>query len=48
MDYRNLNKITTPDSIATIPRINDLINELNDAKFLTKIDLNKIFADPCE
>ena len=43
MDYRNLNKITTPDPIATIPRIDDLIDELNDAKFLTKIDLNKRF-----
>ena len=38
MDYRNLNKI-----IATIPRIDDLIDELNDAKFLTKIDFNKRF-----
>ena len=37
VDCRNLNKIATPDPIATIPRIDDLIDELNDAKFLTKI-----------
>ena len=41
-DYRNLNKITTPDPFP-IPRIDDLIDELNSAKYLTKIDLNKGF-----
>ena len=42
IDYRALNKITTPDPYP-IPRIDDLIDELNDAKYLTKIDLNKGF-----
>ena len=42
MDYRNLNKITTPEPYP-IPRIDNLIDELNDAKFLTKLDLNKGF-----
>ena len=42
IDYRNLNKITTPDPFP-IPRIDDLIDELNSAKYLTIIDLNKGF-----
>ena len=42
IDYRNLNKITTPDPYP-IPRIDDLIDELNSAEYLTKIDLNKGF-----
>lgn len=42
VDYRALNKITTPDPYP-IPRIDELIDELNDAKYLTKIDLNKGF-----
>ena len=42
IDYRNLNKITTPDPFP-IPRIDDLIDELNSAKYMTKIDLNKGF-----
>ena len=42
VDYRKLNKITTPDPYP-IPRIDDLIDELNSAKYLTKIDLNKGF-----
>ena len=46
VDYRNLNKLTTPDPYP-IPRIDDFIDELNDARYLTKIDLNKgFFADP--
>ena len=39
MDYQNL---TIPDPYP-IPRIDDLIDELNGAKYLTKIDLNKGF-----
>ena len=42
IDYRNLNKITTPDPFP-IPRIDDLIDELSNATYLTKIDLNKGF-----
>ena len=42
VDYQNLNKLTTPDPYP-IPRIDDLIDELNDARYLTKIDLNKEF-----
>ena len=37
IDYRVLNKITTPDPYP-IPRIDELIDELNDAKYLTKIE----------
>ena len=42
IDYRNLNKTTTPDPFP-IPRIDDLIDELSNATYLTKIDLNKGF-----
>ena len=42
VDYRALNKITTPDPYP-IPRIDELIDELNGARYLTKIDLNKGF-----
>ena len=37
-----MNKLTAPDPYP-IPRIDDLIDELNDARYLTKIDLNKGF-----
>ena len=40
--YTGLNKVTTPDPYP-IPRIDDLIDQLNIAKYLTKIDLSKGF-----
>ena len=42
IDFRNLNKVTVLDQYP-IPRIDDLIDLLNKANYLTKIDLNKWF-----
>ena len=40
VDYRRLNKVTIPDAFP-MPRIDDLIDKVGKAKFLTKIDLSK-------
>jgi len=40
VDYRRLNNITVSDSFP-LPRIDDLIDTVGKAKFLTKIDLSK-------
>ena len=40
VDYRRLNEATVPDAFP-MPRIDDLIDRVGKAKFLTKIDLSK-------
>ncbi|KAK4312820.1 hypothetical protein Pmani_015831 [Petrolisthes manimaculis] len=40
VDYRKVNKVTIPDSYP-LPLIDDLIDAVGQAKFLTKIDLQK-------
>lgn len=40
VDYRRLNEVTVPDAFP-MPRIDDLIDKVGQAKFLTKIDLSK-------
>ena len=40
IDYRRLNAVTVPDAFP-MPRIDDLIDKVGNAKFLTKIDLAK-------
>jgi len=40
VDYRKLNEITIPDAFP-MPCIDDLIDKVGKAKFLTKIDLSK-------
>ena len=40
IDYRKINAVTRPDSFP-IPRIDDLIDKVSGAKYLTKIDLRK-------
>ena len=42
IDFRKVNSITTPDPYAML-LINDLIDQLGEAKILSKIDLNKGF-----
>ena len=42
IDYRKLNSVTCPDPYA-IPLIEDMLDQLGDAPYLTKIDLNKGF-----
>ena len=42
VDYRKLNKVTDPDPFC-IPLIEDIIDQVGEAKFLTKIDLSKGF-----
>ena len=39
-DYRKLNAVTKPDSFP-LPRIEDCIDEVGAAKFVTKLDLLK-------
>jgi len=40
VDYRRLNKVTILDAFP-MPRIDNLIDKVGKAKFLTKIDLSK-------
>ena len=40
VDYRRLNEVTVPDAFP-MPRIDDLIDKVGKAKYLTKIDLSK-------
>ena len=40
VDYRRLNDITLPDAFP-LPRIEDLIDKIGNARFLTKIDLSR-------
>ena len=42
VNFRKLNSKTTPDPYQ-IPLIGDLIQDLGDAQYLTKLDLNKGF-----
>ena len=42
IDFRRVNSITTPDPFQ-IPLIEDLIDSLSEAKFITKLDMNKGF-----
>jgi hypothetical protein len=39
VDYRNINSATIPD-VFPLPRVDDLIDRVRRAKFLTKIDLS--------
>lgn len=40
VDYRKLNKVTTPDPFP-IPRIEDLIDQLSSARYISTLDLTK-------
>ena len=42
IDYRKINQVTVPDPYA-IPLIEDLLDQLGEARFLSKLDLNKGF-----
>ena len=42
IDYRKINSVTTPDPFA-IPLIEDLLDELGEARYLSKLDMNKGF-----
>ena len=41
-DYRDLNKVTAPDPYE-MPLIDEILDNLAEAQFMTKIDLNKGF-----
>lgn len=43
IDYRKINQVTVPDPYA-IPLIEDLLDQLGEAQFLSKLDLNKGFC----
>ena len=46
MDYRKLNKVTTPDPYP-IPRVDDLLDGLGQAQYISKLDLTKGYCvDP--
>ena len=40
VDYRHLNDVTLPDAYP-LPRVEDLIDKIGQAKYLTKIDLSR-------
>lgn len=40
IDYRKLNELTVPDA-QPLPRIDDLIDKIGSAKYLTKIDMSR-------
>ena len=40
VDYRALNKITTPDPY-TMPRVDDLLDKIGNSKFISTLDLTK-------
>jgi hypothetical protein len=40
VDYRKLNSVTVPDAYP-MPRIEDLVNKVGNARYITKIDLSK-------
>ena len=42
IDYRQINKVTTPDPFQ-IPLIDDLLDSLSEAKFISKLDMTKGF-----
>ena len=42
IDYRKINQATVPDPYA-IPLIEDLLDQLGEARYLSKLDLNKGF-----
>ena len=42
IDFRQLNKVTVPDPYH-MPRVDDLLDELAEAKWMSKLDLNKGF-----
>lgn len=42
IDYRRINAVTTPDPY-TIPLVEDLLDQLGEAKYLSKLDMNKGF-----
>ena len=42
IDYRKINQVTVPDPYA-IPPIEDLLEQLGEARYLSKLDLNKGF-----
>ena len=39
-DYKRINYITQPDAFP-LPRIDDLIDKIGEAKYMTKIDLSR-------
>ena len=42
IDFRKLNSVTSPDPF-TMPLINEMLDQLSGAEYLSKLDLNKGF-----